>query len=251
MLDEIDFSVVTVSYNAENTIRDTINSVLSQKDVNLEYIVIDGCSIDKTVNILNEIKDPRFSFVSEKDKGLYDAMNKGIKKATGKYVAIINSDDLYVDEWVLSRIFSEFEKTKSDIISGNIYYFDDFNVFKKKRLYSAPCFKKKKAWKKGAQPPHPSTFVRKTVYDEIGLYNIDFKIASDYDFLFRAMYVHDFVYSTVDHEVVAMRLGGESTSGLKSVYLGNKEVLSSWKLNGKKAPLSLIPKKLFRKYINR
>ncbi|RTR35956.1 glycosyltransferase [Shewanella canadensis] len=244
--DNVDFSVITVCYNAASTISETIESVLQQTDICFEYIIMDGCSTDDTVELLNNVTDPRVKFISEKDNGLYDAMNKAISLASGKYIAIINADDIYVDEFVLSSVKQEFERSLADIVSGHLYYFDtDFS--KKARRYRCSPLSNRAKWGLGWQPPHPSTYVKKEVYDSIGLYCPSYKISADYEFLLRALFVNKYKHSVIDQDLVAMRLGGESTAGVKSIYLGNKEVLDAWKRNGKKAPFYLVFIKLFNK----
>ncbi len=244
--DSIDFSVITVCYNAALTIGETIKSVLKQVDVNFEYIIMDGCSTDNTVKLLESINDPRVRFVSKKDDGLYDAMNKGISIASGKYIAIINADDIYIDSNVLYNVKLEFERSSADLVSGHLYYFDkDISV--KGRRYSCSKLEDKSKWKFGWQPPHPSTYVKKDVYDSIGLYSTNYKIASDYEFLLRALFINNYSHSVLDMDLVAMRMGGESTDGYKSILLGNKEVIDAWKVNSKKAPPYLILMKLLNK----
>ncbi|PMM44462.1 glycosyltransferase family 2 protein [Vibrio breoganii] len=245
-MQKIDFTVVTVSYNAEETIKQTIDSVLSQKDVIIEYLVIDGASQDNTISILQCVKDERFSYISEPDNGLYDAMNKGIRKAKGKYVAILNSDDVYIDSTVLCNVKNIFEEKESDIVSGHIYYFkDDFR--KVGRRYKCSSHHNRKSWELGFQPPHPATFVKKNVYDEIGCYKTNFKISADYEFLLRALYINSYKLNVLEKYVVAMRQGGESTSSISSYKQGNKEVLKAWKVNKKNPPNLLIISKILRK----
>ncbi|MBW3105957.1 glycosyltransferase family 2 protein [Providencia rettgeri] len=245
---ELDFTVITVCYNSASTIQETISSVLSQKEINFEYIIIDGVSTDGTIDILNANNDRRLKYISEPDKGLYDAMNKGIAKAKGKIVAILNSDDLYINDHVLSDIFDEFNRSNADLVSGNLYYFDnDFSQAIRK--YPCENMNSKAKWKKGKQPPHPSTFVRRSVYEEIGYYHSEFKISSDYEFLLRAIFINNYKHSIINKYLVAMRMGGESTSGFKSRYIGSKEVYLSWKKNNISPPLFLIPLKIINKLL--
>lgn len=245
----MDFSVVTVCFNSEKTIKETICSVLRQKNVNFEYIIIDGGSSDSTLDIVKSFNDPRIKFISEKDKGLYDAMNKGINMANGSIVAIINSDDVYVNDSVLDKVKSKMEREHADIVSGHIYYFED-DVDCKERKYQCVNYINKSQWYSGWQPPHPSTFIKLKVYKEIGLYNIKYRISADYDFLFRALYINDYKISLLDEYLVAMRTGGESTQSLKAIIRGNKEVLDAWKINNIKPPKLLIAKKLINKLMN-
>ncbi|WP_275075992.1 glycosyltransferase family 2 protein [Providencia rettgeri] len=245
---DLDFTVITVCYNSASTIQETISSVLSQKRVTFEYIIIDGASTDGTIDILNNNKDSRLKYSSEPDKGLYDAMNKGIAKAKGKIVAILNSDDLYINDYVLSDVLAEFNQNNADLVSGNLYYFnnDPSQVIRK---YPCEDMNSKAKWKKGKQPPHPSTFVKLSVYKKIGYYHSEFKISSDYEFLLRAIFINNYKHSILNKYLVAMRMGGESTSGFKSRYIGSKEVYLSWKKNNIAPPLFLIPLKIINKLL--
>ncbi|WP_146151672.1 glycosyltransferase family 2 protein [Photobacterium sp. GB-50] len=247
----LDFSIVTVSYNSALTISETIDSVLSQKGVDFEYIIIDGGSKDNTLEIIKSYNDPRVKYISEPDDGLYNAMNKGLKLASGEVVAILNSDDLYTHELVLDRVKNEFLFNSSDIVSGHIYYFDeDKNI--KGRVYKCSDYLCSSQWLDGWQPPHPSTFVKKVVYDNVGEYSECYKISSDYDFLFRALYLNKFKHSVIDEYLVAMRTGGESTRSFGAIIKGNKEVREILKSHGvhisKLFTAKKITKKLFNKF---
>ena len=245
----LDFSIITVSYNSAETIKETISSVLGQVDVSFEYIIIDGASTDNTINIIESFNDPRIKILSEDDDGLYDAMNKGIALATGSIIAIINSDDVYISSDVLDKVKKEMTEKKADILSGHIYFFDhDINI--KKRSYKCTPYINNKQWHHGWQPPHPSTFVRKAVYDAIGAYNIQYKISADYDFLFRALYINKYKHIVLNEYLVAMRNGGESTRNIKAIIKGNKEVNQVWSDNGIKKPKLLILNKLISKIVN-
>ncbi|HIF9210027.1 TPA: glycosyltransferase family 2 protein [Photobacterium damselae] len=247
----LDFSIITVSYNSGLTISETIDSVLSQKGVNFEYIIIDGGSQDNTIDIIKSYNDSRIKYISEPDKGLYDAMNKGVKLAKGEIIAILNSDDLYTHDYVLDRVKNKMLFNSSDVISGHIYYFDiDKDV--KGRIYKCSNYLASSQWLNGWQPPHPSTFVKKRVYDSIGGYNDSYKISSDYDFLFRALYLNKFKHSVIDEFLVAMRNGGESTRSFSAIMKGNKEVRDILKSHGvqisKSFTLKKVTKKLFNKF---
>jgi glycosyltransferase involved in cell wall biosynthesis len=245
-----DFSIITVSYNSAKTIAETIQSVLSQKDVSFEYIIIDGGSKDETLNIIKSFKDNRIKLISEPDDGLYDAMNKGIKLATGKIIAIINSDDVYIDDAILKLVNNKFKTSNVDVLSGHIYYFDDV-ISEKKRVYKCTEYKNSTQWINGWQPPHPSTFITKKVYNDIGCYNINYKISADYDLLFRALYIKGYKHGVIDEFLVAMRNGGESTKNLSAIFNGNKEVALVWGNQGLDVPKGLLVKKVIGKIFNR
>lgn len=247
----LDFSIVTVSYNSALTISETIDSVLSQKNVTFEYIIIDGGSKDNTLEIIKSYNDPRIKYISEPDNGLYDAMNKGVNLARGEIVAILNSDDLYTHEHVLDRVKTEMLFNSSDLISGHIYYFDK-DKDTKGRIYKCSNYLCPSQWLDGWQPPHPSTFVKKNVYEHLGGYSECYKISSDYDFLFRALYLNKFKHSVIDEYLVAMRTGGESTRSFGAIMKGNKEVREILKSHGvhisKLFTAKKITKKLFNKF---
>lgn len=221
-------SIITVCYNSEKTIRDTIESVLSQTYKNYEYIIIDGKSTDKTLDIVNEYKD-NIRIISEKDNGLYDAMNKGIKMATGDIVGIINSDDVLYDENVFQTIIDNYNED-TEILYGDVKYYDeDFN--KVIRDYKSGN-KINNAW----CPAHPTMYIRKEVFDKIGVYNTNYRITSDYDFIVRCN-VNNIKYKYVKKYLVKMRYGGVS-NGFKGYLINFKECCKVLKNNHVKFPIS-------------
>lgn len=207
-------SIITVCYNSAATIEDTITSVLSQDYKNIEYIVIDGGSSDATLDIINKYREQISIVISEPDKGIYDAMNKGIKNATGNIVGILNSDDFYETKDVISEIVNNFD-IDTDIVFGNLIFVKPENIKKITRFYSLPHFK---AWKLrfGWMPPHPATFIKKSVYDKYGLYKINYKISADYEVFVRFLLVNKVNFKHINKILVRMRDGGVSTSGLRS-----------------------------------
>jgi glycosyltransferase involved in cell wall biosynthesis len=225
-------SVVTVCYNSEKTIRDTINSVLTQAYPNIEYIVVDGGSTDGTLSIIEEYEGRITKVISEPDSGIYDAMNKGVKAATGEIVGILNSDDFFEDETVLRRVASVFERRKSvDLVFGDVVFVKPDDVSSVVRYYGSKNFR---PWKLrfGWMPPHPSTFVRRTVYECHGLYSMAYKIAADYEIFVRWLLVEGLRYDRIDRVLVRMRAGGVSTSGLSSSIILNREIVWACKSNG-------------------
>ena len=246
----LDFSVITVCYNACRTVKETVDSVLAQKGVSFEYLIIDGGSNDSTVEIISDFHDLRINITSEPDNGLYDAMNKGISKAKGKYIAIINSDDVYADDSVLERVKDKFEQKKADIVYGDLVFFSDRDGLVKRRWKSVIVDTKKEFeayWRSGWQCPHPSTFVKRDIYQEIGSFDIGYKISADYDFLVRAAVKYNKKFAYIDNVLVRMRLGGESTRGIKSIIDGNREVISAWRGMELKPYKFLVLRKLLYK----
>jgi glycosyltransferase involved in cell wall biosynthesis len=225
-------SIITVCFNSEKTIEDTIKSVQSQTYPNIEYIVIDGNSNDGTNGIVSKYKDIVKVHVSEPDNGLYDAMNKGIKLATGDIVGVLNSDDILAsDETILNSVSAI---GNSDGIYGDVGFYSEHDFSVKKRRYSSAGFKKSK-FSRGIMPAHPSFYAKKECYEQAGLYRTDFKIAADFDMLLRIFSLPNTSFTYLDEEIVKMRLGGVSTSGFMSNYILNNEILASCRSNGIKA----------------
>lgn len=203
-------SIITIVYNNANTIAECIESVLSQTYKNIEYIVIDGYSTDGTQAIIEQYKNSIATYISEPDKGLYDALNKGIQYATGDVIGILHSDDIFYNTNCISLIAETFQKTHADLIYGNgIYVSKEKNVVK--RVYSAKPFKKRYL-QFGWIPLHTTIFVTKDIFNTYGLYSLDYSIASDYDISLR-WFTNDTIKKVfINSLLVKMRLGGKSTT---------------------------------------
>jgi glycosyltransferase involved in cell wall biosynthesis len=225
-------SIITVCFNSEKTIEDTLKSVQSQTYPNIEYIVIDGNSIDDTNIIVSKYKDIVSIHLREPDNGLYDAMNKGIELATGEIIGVLNSDDIFADKYVVQKLADSIGD--NDGIYGDVGFYAEHDFLDKKRHYSSKGFTKKK-FSRGMMPAHPSFYVRKECYEKAGSYRTDFKIASDFDMLLRIFSLQNSTFRYLEQEIVKMRLGGVSTSGFMSNYILNKEILESCKNNNVKA----------------
>ncbi|RYX98905.1 glycosyltransferase, partial [bacterium] len=171
-------SIITVVYNNERTIEDAINSVLAQDYADIEYVIIDGNSSDGTTSIIKKYQDQIEIFISESDKGLYDAMNKGVLASTGDVIGILNSDDLYQDKFVISDIAEQFKSNPvCDIIYGDLVYVDKDNVDKIVRKWkSKPYYPK--FFEHGYVPPHPALFLKREVYEKAGLFDLNFRLAA-------------------------------------------------------------------------
>lgn len=218
-------SVITVCYNAEKTIGDTVRSVLEQDYDNLEYIIIDGASQDGTLNIINSFDTSRIRIFSEKDNGLYDALNKGLHMSTGNVIGILHADDYYASTGTVSWVAAQFSKDENlEALSSSVNIFKPGDLHKVYRAYDASRFK---SWqfRIGMQPPHPGFFISRSGLEKVGAYSISYKISGDFDWLLRAILVHKLkvVYSSV--VTVCMRDGGMSSSGLDSKQLMNRENL--------------------------
>lgn len=227
-------SLVTITYNSENTIRDTINSVIKQSYSNLEYIVVDGASKDNTLSIIKEYEcqfKEKIKWISEPDKGIYDAMNKGICMATGEIIGILNSDDFFTHNNILKLIAEEFQKNKEvDAVYGDVHFVNPDNLNKCVRNYSSKVFRRS-LMRLGFMPAHPSFYMRRECFEKYGLYKTDYKIAADFEFLLRLIFKNRIRTKYLPINMITMRTGGASTSGFKSHKLIMKEHLRAFKEN--------------------
>jgi glycosyltransferase len=229
-------SIITVVYNNKKTILDAIMSVHSQTYKNIEHIIIDGGSDDGTLEILKQNSNLFNILISEKDSGLYHAMNKGIKIAKGDIIGILNSDDLYFNSNIINEIMSNFILDSSlDLIYGDIIYVKHDNINIKVRDWKSGVLDNF-YFEKGNVPPHPSLFIKKCIYDNIGLFNLDFKIAADYEFMLRLFKIHTFKYKYLPLLIVKMRSGGISNRNLSNILKQNFEIINAWKINNLKMP---------------
>ena len=235
-------SVVTISYNSSKTIRNTIDSVLSQDYENIEYIVIDGNSTDETTDIIRSYGDKISYFISEKDDGLYDAMNKGIRAATGDIIGILNSDDFYYTNHVISDIAEMFIFNETDAVYGDLLYVDTIDTDNIRRYWKSGDFVLKNM-RKGWTVPHPTFFVKKEIYNRYGLYSIRLKSASDYEMIIRLLYKNKIIVNYLPKILVKMRIGGISNYSIWNRLRGNNEDYLSWKMNGINPPLFIRFKK--------
>jgi glycosyltransferase involved in cell wall biosynthesis len=239
-------SIITVSYNSDETIRTAIESVLLQDYAEVEYIIVDGKSTDNTVDIIKEYSTKIATWISEPDKGIYDAMNKAIQLATGDVVGILNSDDFYYDSTILSSVLEVFKTQSVDAVFGDLIFVDAKNPSKVVRKYSSKAWTPKK-FAYGFMPAHPTFFVKRSLYNEIGLFNTKYPIGSDYELLIRFLYTHKIKYHYLDKVMVTMRTGGASTKGLKSNLILNRDILNACRENGIKTNYLKIYSKYFFK----
>lgn len=239
-------SLITPSYNSATTIARTIESVVAQNYPDLEYIIIDGASKDDTSNIVSSFKDKlNIKYISEPDKGIYDAMNKGVKLASGEVIGILNSDDLFDNDKVLATIASAFEEKKIDAVYGDVKYFSQ-DVDKTLRYWHAGEYKKENL-ANGWAIPHPALFVRCSVYEKCGLFNTDFKIAGDYEFILRILKNYPINLKYISVPFVRMYNGGASGSSLKQRQSGWAELKKAWQVNNFKLPRFFILRRLLFK----
>ena len=235
-------TLITACYNSAATIRTCFDSVLSQKGVDVEYIVVDGGSTDGTVEQIENVKCKMengcgrftFKFISERDRGMYDAINKGIKMATGDVVGILNADDMFESEDTLAHVVEAFRSggvgERVDCVYADIRFVrDDLNTTV--RYYSA------KHWKPwmlqwGKMPPHPSVYIRRELFEKYGLYKLGYEIAADYELLIRYLRMAKLRTRYLNESLVKMRMGGKSTRGWKSFVTLNREIVRGNRENG-------------------
>jgi len=242
-------SIITVSLNASDNIKQAINSVANQLDVSLEHIICDGFSTDGTQYIIEKqlVLYSHINYISEKDGGIYDAINKGIRMATGDVIGILNSDDFYADNLVLKKVLNQFETDQSnDIVYGDLNYVHKLSPSKIFRKWISKDYYDN-FFEDGNDLPHPTMFVRKEVFEKIGNYNTSLKIASDYEWMLRALKVNQIKSKYIPILMINMRLGGVSNRSLLNIIRQNKQVLSAWRINGLNPNILVIIKKLLLK----
>ncbi len=238
-------SIITVSFNSAKTIDQTIQSVFAQKGDSLEYIIIDGGSKDETLDIINKYKDKITKIISESDKGIYDAMNKGIKMATGEIVGILNSDDFYCNDEVLKNVIKVFENNKIDACYGNIEYVERNNTKKCIRYWRAGEYNNK-ILRSGWIVPHPAFFVRRELYEKYGMFKLNFRIAADYELILRFLNKNIKLHY-LDQTLACMREGGFSANSFKQRLAGWKELKLAWSENGLSVPPFFIIRRVLSK----
>lgn len=236
MINRQKISIVTVCYNSQSTIRHTIDSVISQDYENIEYIVIDGASTDWTLRVLEFFRDKIDYFISEKDEGIYSAMNKGIKVATGDIIGILNSDDFYPNNKVLSKVAKKFEESDCDCLYGDLVYVRQSDGSKIVRYWQSGQFSVSKL-NKGWMLPHPTFFVKKNVYEKYGLYNTDLSTAADYEMILRLLHKNRLKVAYLPEIMVKMRMGGKSNRTFWNRINANQEDGIAWAKNQLAKPM--------------
>lgn len=236
-------TIITACYNASSTIADTLKSISNQSYQNIEHIIIDGSSTDDTLKIVQQF--PHVStIISEKDGGIYHAMNKGIGLCTGEVVGILNADDVYAHEDVISKVADLFKDASVDAIYGDLVFVDQQHPDKITRTWKAGSYHFKQFYN-GWMPPHPTFFVRRSLYQQYGKFNTTLTSAADYELMLRFLLKHKIKLAYLPETMVRMRQGGKSTASLKNRLIANKEDHLAWKINGLKPhPFTLILKPL-------
>jgi glycosyltransferase involved in cell wall biosynthesis len=236
-------TVVTVAYNAASTIADTIHSVAAQTHADVEHIVIDGASQDKTAEIAQQMSGRISLLVSEPDLGIYDGMNKGLALASGDVIGFLNADDLYANKDVLSRVVDIMERENLDALFGDVEFFRPKDPTRTVRRYRSARFSPDHI-ALGWMPAHPALFLRRRVYERYGPFRTDYRIAGDFEYCARIFHSNTLVYRSLPETLVRMRSGGISTSGWRNTLLLNREVLRACRENG--IDTSIL--KIFSKY---
>jgi glycosyltransferase involved in cell wall biosynthesis len=222
-------SIITVAYNSAKTIGDTLDSVDIQTYTGVEHLVIDGASQDKTVEMVLSHSNSNISLISEPDNGIYDAMNKGISKATGDIIGFLNSDDIYADAEVLAKIANAFKDPKVDIIYADLVYVTQDNSRIVRHWKSKPFLKG--GFAKGWCPAHPTFYVRKSAIERLGLFDQSYKLAADMEFMLRYLEQGQLSAVYIPHVLVRMRLGGASNQSWKSIIEQNQEIFAALRKN--------------------
>ena len=273
-------TLITVCRNVAPVIRETLDSILTQTHPDIELVVIDGASTDRTVEILREYAKPAqglptqertlrvtatsgslagdpaevsevsrhgiTTLVSEPDKGIYDAMNKGLARATGEIIGFVNAGDLLMTPNVIAQVVSAFQRAHVDAVYGDIIMVDEHDIHKVHRTWISGTYHREN-FRRGWMPPHVGTFIRKSVYDRFGHFNTDLRIGADYEILLRFLYKHQVRTVHMREVLVRFRLGGMSNGSVRHILNANREVRASWGLNGLQAPPLLVTRKLWSK----
>jgi len=237
-------SIITIAFNNESDIRQTINSVINQCYKNIEYIVVDGASTDNTLNIVEEYKENINKVISEPDKGIYDAINKGIAISTGDIVGLIHAGDRLFDNFVIEKIVHHFENNDIEASYGHSMFVNSSDQVV--RVNKSPDFNKNNL-KLGWMPSHQSIYLRREVFNNRDLYRLDLGGSGDYEFVIRYFYCSDMKIKLLDEFIIKFSMGGTSTSNYKTIFKTQNVHRYCWKLNGINPPFYLIPLKLLRK----
>ncbi|HJU84226.1 MAG TPA: glycosyltransferase family 2 protein [Holophagaceae bacterium] len=239
-------SIVTVVYN-NPMVGEALDSILAQKfEGELELVVIDGGSTDGTLEVLERYRDRVAVLVSERDKGIYDGMNKGLSRATGDIIGTLNSDDLYFDDRALDSVVKAFEANDVDAVYGDLVYVRREEPGRVVRYWESRPYQDG-LFERGWMPPHPTFFVRREVYARHGLFDLEYRLASDFELMMRFMAKARIRTVHIPRVLVRMRLGGATNKSLRNILKGNLEGYRACRKNGLKAPVWFIPRKILSK----
>lgn len=223
-------SIITVAFNARNTICDCIESV-SNQSVDVEHILIDGASTDGTLQVVERLMDSLTMLVSEPDDGIYDAMNKGLKLATGDIIGILNADDFFASSDILKKVIDAFTDPEVDACYGDLVYVDNEDIRKEIRYWQSGKFRLKNFYH-GWMPPHPTFFVRRSIYEKYGSFNLSLGSAADYEIMLRFLLKYQVHAAYIPEVFVNMRTGGQSNVSLLNRLRANRNDRKAWVVNG-------------------
>ena len=232
-------SIITATYNRIETLPRALFSVQEQDYTNKELVVVDGGSVDGSVHKIRTIISEDDLLVSERDDGVFDALNKGIKLSSGEIIGIMHSDDFYADDTVLTQVCKIFEDQSVDLVYGDVSFFNADEPAKTTRVVQTKEFSCKRL-SKGFMPAHTATFFRKSIHNKFGLYKSDYKVAGDYDFMCRLATSKNVKSAYLPRTIVRMQQGGLSTRGIRSVILNTREVLRACNENGIKTNVFIL-----------
>src|ERR1700749_2775863 len=235
-------SIITVCYNSAETIENTIRSVISQDYNNIEYIIVDGKSTDNTLHIAEKYKDTISKIISERDEGLYFAINKGIAAASGDIIGILHADDFYTNNQVIYTVVKAFNENRTDTIYGDLQYVDRNDSSKIIRHWRSGAYNDG-LFLKGWMPPHPSFFVRKSCYEKYGVFNTILRSAADYELMLRFLYKNKCSTSYIPEVLVKMRVGGKSNISFMNRIKANREDKKAWLMNDLKPGIFTLIRK--------
>lgn len=239
-------SLITVCYNSGAYLGDCLRSIQTQTYPHIEHIIIDGKSSDNTLEVIQAHEAGIAHWVSEPDEGIYDAMNKGLARATGEIVGILNADDFYPHKHVIEQVVREFERSQADTLFGDLVYVAADQLDKVTRFFPGKGFRPSHM-RRGLMPPHPTFFVKRTLYQAHGNFDTSYQICADFDLMVRLFCLHEVSYSYLPKVLVHMRSGGTSTQGLKSTRIINREMLKACRKHGLSTNLLRIYSKYFTK----
>lgn len=223
-------SIITATYNSAAHIAACLASVNSQTHKNIEHIIVDGASTDNTLEIIKATPNRVAKIISEPDHGIYDAMNKGIKLATGDIIGILNSDDFYASNTIIETIVKTFQEKNVDSVFGNLDFVASDNPEKVIRHWKCTSFIRG-SFAKGWHPPHPTFFVKREVYEKYGIFDTSLNVSADFELMLRMLERHQISTCFIDKTIVKMRYGGESTGSLKKIIKGNRNIMKAFKKN--------------------
>jgi glycosyltransferase involved in cell wall biosynthesis len=239
-------SIITATFNSQAYLEQTIMSVLEQTYKDIEYIIVDGGSTDNTPDIINKYRSSISHFVSEKDEGIYHALNKGIALASGDVIGFLHSDDFYIHSNVIEHVAQAFKTKDTDGVYGNLYFVDQNDPERITRKWRSGDYSPN-AFMYGWMPPHPTLFLKKEVYKKHGTFNLDFKTSADYELMLRFIHKNQVSLYYLDEFIIKMRVGGQSTASVNNRVKANLEDRKAWEVNAIKPKFFTLWLKPIRK----